>query len=45
METTQMTPGEDFNILKRRKWSLILPFLIVFIIMYCFIVFHLGGAG
>ncbi len=27
-----MTPGDYFNILKRRKWSLILPFLIVFII-------------
>jgi polysaccharide chain length determinant protein (PEP-CTERM system associated) len=32
MEAIQLTPGEYFNILKRRKWSLILPCLIVFII-------------
>jgi polysaccharide chain length determinant protein (PEP-CTERM system associated) len=32
MEAMQMTPSEYFNIVKRRKWSLILPCLIVFII-------------
>ena len=32
METMPMTPADYINILKRRKWSLILPALVVFLI-------------
>jgi len=32
MDNTPMTPGDYWEILKRRKWSLVLTFLIVFLV-------------